>query len=1185
MKLCSSCHKGYPDEVTTCTEHGATLRDDALLGTTLGGFYIDAWLEEGGMGLLYRAHHETIKRKAAVKVIKREFLADETAAGRFAQEARTVAKLGQPHLIDIFDLGTTPDGRLYYTMELLEGRSLSAAMKRAPLPFPVFGPVMRDVCEALEAAHNAGVVHRDLKPDNLFLVEREGEAPFVKVLDFGVAKVLQTDEDVQSKLTRTGSIIGTPQYMAPEQIEGGKIDRRADVYALGVILYELSTGALPFQALTLGGMLKAHLLDQPPVFEPGGLAPGVPPELEAVTFRAMAKRPDDRYATVRELCDDLDRLLSAQPSQASAWWVERATAGQTTMETLPGFLRSTMAGKMPTMDPTLPMGAQGPGPRTLAGPTVVLAPPKASPVRTIVIAVAGVAAIAAGILVAKSFKEEPPPPPPPMVAVKPRGPDIGALRSQALGVVTSGLKDGDPQVRKGALHALAAGHDGRHRTMVEPLLDDVDLQVRAAAATCLAGLGARASRTALHAALGKDANVDVWVAEAIMKLGGDEGGAKLREVLKKGDGATRFKAALALCDSDANARKLLTERVAAAPGEPLAINLLGHLARAGDLKARAALTARLDEGDDLAKLAVAEALARAGDERGRTRLGELTEKEGPVRLRAYRVLAALDDQSGYEQFKKAFADAALPIEARQLAAEGLGSSGDKGALETLGPALTDGDAGLRLVAAGGVLAIIGSDPSSRAQKSLDWAQAALDDESWVVREQAVSILGDSDPSAAVPLLGKAIHDARPEVRRSAARSLGRTRAATAVRYLGEALGDGQKDVRLVALRSMGKIGSVGSKEAAPMLALHLAKATPEERVVAAGQLVKLGDKSHLDELKLALASKDPELRRLAVEESAGDPDTAKDANAIALKDPSFPVRFAAANQLAEQGSKDGVDVLQEALKKGGTEALQGFAALSRLGVKPAVEIDPMALLDAPDPSVRIKAVEFAGRLPPARAVAFLRRALRDPDAGVRLAAVEATGDLAAGASAAQALPLLRGAAGDGDPAVRAKAEGLLAKLSPAAPDVAAPPPPAPPQAAPVVVSPDLASPAPLPDLALPVDAAAPVHLVKPVESPTEVVLAKKETAREEAQLSMSSGSLALRAGKYERAINELQKAQKADRSLPVHFPIGEAYRKLGERETDPAKQKSYYQKAITSYKSSDDKRAAAYAVELGDLIK
>src|SRR5262249_25165597 len=157
---------------------------------------------------------------------------------------------------------------------------------------------------AVEAAHAAGIVHRDLKPDNLFLVERPGES-FVKVLDFGVAKVLGMGESAQERLTRTGMLVGTPQYMAPEQIDGSPVDHRADIYALGVIRYELATGSLPFRANTVGGMLKAHVMEAPPRFDPSRMLDGLPAGLEAVVFKALAKSPDDRYSTVHELQEDV----------------------------------------------------------------------------------------------------------------------------------------------------------------------------------------------------------------------------------------------------------------------------------------------------------------------------------------------------------------------------------------------------------------------------------------------------------------------------------------------------------------------------------------------------------------------------------------------------------------------------------------------------------------------------------------------------------------------------------------------------------------------------------------------------------------------------------------------------------------------------------------------------------------
>ncbi len=1200
MKLCATCHKTFPEEATACPEHGEKLKSDPLLGADLGSFHIDGWLGEGGMGILYRAEHTTIKRKAAVKVLKREFITDESIAGRFQQEARAISKIGHPHLIDIFDIGTTPDGRLYYVMELLEGHALADTMERGRLPFASFAPLLLQACEALEAAHAVGIVHRDLKPDNLFLVERPGEPPFVKVLDFGVAKVLGMDEDVQGKLTRTGNIVGTPQYMAPEQIEGAGIDHRADVYALGVILYELSTGTLPFRADTIGQMLKAHLLQQPPPFDAGKLAEGVPSALEAVTLHALAKLPEDRYPTVKAFREDLQRVLDGQVPEAMAWREKQLQDGATVVDTMvPAHLLAA------ARDATTVNISGG------AAKTVATAPPPKR--RTQVVLGIAALGVAAALAVVLWPKKPPPPPPPPKVVVqappKRKGPDVPALKSKALKVITTALSDGDPSVRRMAVETLAAGHDPQHRTLLEPLLADADTQVRASVAGALATIGARQSIEPLKNALGKDAGVDVALAEALEKLGAPEGRPKLKEALKKGTEEAKLKAALALAATgDKDARKLLGKAVAkAAPEVAVAIDV--KLAAGGDGEARKRLGKRLEDSEGTLRLRVAEALARLGDEGGRAELSRVGgDEKNKDRLLALQILSTLDDQSGYDLFRGTFVDSMQPLEARVLAARGLGASGEKAALESLAPGLEESEPALRLAAAGAILAIAGADPRALAARSVDWAQAALTDGSWAVRESAASVLGDLG-AAAVPLLGKAIHDEQPEVRRAAAKSLGRTRVAAAVPILGEALGDQKGDVRVVALRSMGQVGKdSGDKSAQAIIAKHIEKATPEEKVVAAASLVKLGDKSHIADLKEGLASADPEIRKLAVEEAAVDPDTAKDAAATGLKDASFAVRFAAATQLAEQGSKEGADVLQEAVKKGGADGLAAYALLKKIGVEPKAQLDPLALLDAKDADTRMKACESAPRLEPERARVFLQRAVADPDARVRIAALEAVAAL----PPAEALALAKRAVNDADPAVRARAGALVAKLAPPPPPEEEEPPPAPePAKAPVAAvaaPPDMmpAAAALVPDM-MPAVVVAPPDMtpavaVKPPDMAPAVAVvtppppappegvddpkaAKDENAQEEARLAMSTGDVYLTAGKYEAAIRELQRAHKLDGKLPVFFALGEAYRKLGDRETDKARQKDDYGKAISWYKRAREPKAKSYAAELAERLK
>ncbi|HEX2574489.1 MAG TPA: HEAT repeat domain-containing protein, partial [Polyangia bacterium] len=977
MKFCPQCRRTFADTDVACPDHGEGLEIDNLIGADLGNFHIESWLGEGGMAVLYRAEHREIKLKVAVKVIKREYIEDASMAGRFVQEARMVAQLRHPHLVDIFDIGTLPDGRLYYVMELLAGRSLAQRMAEGSVPFQEFAPLLVQACDALEVAHQQGIVHRDLKPDNLFIVEhpltreRADEPPRIKVLDFGVAKALRTDENLQEKWTRTGYIMGTPQYMAPEQIEGAATDARADIYAMGVILYELATGRLPFQAQTLGAMLKAHLVESPPAFEPSQLAPGVPIELEAVTFKALVKRPEDRYATIQELRIELQRLLAAQPPEASGWWVARAQSGETSIETLPGHLRTTQVRKLPSGAVTQP--------RVTAWTSLtssILGPGPGSRRRTVWIGLGAAALLGASVGLGWTLhgrrRANPPVatadqtrPPPKTTKKKPRKsrPNLQTLKSRALEVITPALGDGDPLVRRFALEALAAGKDGHHRTLAEPLLRDAAIDVRVAAAACLSALGSQEACQALRdtleqASQAQNEQVQLALGRALAQLGDPRGREVLEKLVQRGHDQTQLQAATALVERNVKTPVPLLKRRLGhlPPTDPTALAILGSLAQAGDAKAATALAGLLESSDARASLLAAESLARLGDQRGRRKLSQIAGEDGPRRLLAYRMLAALEDQSGFDVFRQVFTDARRPLPDRILAAQGLGASGEKSAFDPLVPALTDAEPALRLSAAGAILAIIAADPQILVARSLDWASSALGDSNWLVRAQAVALLAGADSEAAVSLLGKALRDERVEVRRAAARSLGQLgegRQRDAVRYLGEALKDQSEEVRIAALRSLGRVHDEAS---APLLAQHLATATPEEKVVAAGQLLALGDKSHVQELREGLGSSDPEVRRLAVEEAAHDEEVQKEAIGVALKDRSPEVRLQAALQLAEHGTegapdRDAVSVLQEAVRKGGADSAPAYAALTRLGIKPAAPLDPAALLQSRDAAV------------------------------------------------------------------------------------------------------------------------------------------------------------------------------------------------------------------------------------------
>ena len=234
-------------------------------GTQVGEYVVEGVLGRGGMGVVYRAVHPLIGKTAAIKVLGGAFAGDPDAHGRFVQEARAVNQIKQKSLIDIFGFGQLPDGRQYYVMELLEGLPLSKWIEQKKRLEPGLAlPIFHDILRALEAVHENGIVHRDLKPDNIIVVEEVGDRPTIKILDFGVAKLLGEQTPGVSK-TQTGVPVGTPLYMSPEQCLGKKIDHRADLYAVGIMLFESLTGRLPFNGETIirHGSRREALLARP----------------------------------------------------------------------------------------------------------------------------------------------------------------------------------------------------------------------------------------------------------------------------------------------------------------------------------------------------------------------------------------------------------------------------------------------------------------------------------------------------------------------------------------------------------------------------------------------------------------------------------------------------------------------------------------------------------------------------------------------------------------------------------------------------------------------------------------------------------------------------------------------------------------------------------------------------------
>ncbi len=298
------------DRETSGALSGVTRTPDSLLGATIDGRYrVDGLLGEGGMGLVYEAVHTRLQKPLAIKVLRRENIKDPEVLERFQREAESASGIGNQHIVDISDFGTLQDGSTYFVMERLHGADLIDAIDMVGrMPEERAIHIAMQICRALGAAHGAGIVHRDLKPENVFLIERDGVEDFVKVLDFGIAKVAHGP----NRLTRAGEVLGTPHYMSPEQCEGEGIDHRTDVYALGVLLYEMLTGHVPHDADTMMGILTKHLYEEP--ITPKERLPEVSAEVDAIIMRCLEKKPERRYQTMQDIYADLERLRAGEPT-------------------------------------------------------------------------------------------------------------------------------------------------------------------------------------------------------------------------------------------------------------------------------------------------------------------------------------------------------------------------------------------------------------------------------------------------------------------------------------------------------------------------------------------------------------------------------------------------------------------------------------------------------------------------------------------------------------------------------------------------------------------------------------------------------------------------------------------------------------------------------------------------------
>ena len=354
VKACVVCQSELKDDARFCPECGAEQPkaevapgEDPLLGMIVAKkFKVEKILGVGGMGKVYKARQLALDKAVVVKVLHDQFRDDPQLVQRFQREARAASRLNHPNSIQIIDFGQDDSGVVFMAMEFLQGQDLFALLKKeGPLSPDRVARVMIQVCSALAEAHEQNVIHRDLKPENIMIEDRRGQRDFVKVLDFGIAKIQDPAEQGGQALTQAGMVCGTPEYMSPEQARGLQLDARSDIYALGVIMYQLSTGELPFTADSPIGIVTKHILEAP--VPPRVKRPQIPELLEQIILKAMEKDVSGRFNTVVDMGEALELLLRQLPDQGSGFSARPVTSAGVVPPVAP-FVSSTPTVTAPT---------------------------------------------------------------------------------------------------------------------------------------------------------------------------------------------------------------------------------------------------------------------------------------------------------------------------------------------------------------------------------------------------------------------------------------------------------------------------------------------------------------------------------------------------------------------------------------------------------------------------------------------------------------------------------------------------------------------------------------------------------------------------------------------------------------------------------------------------------------------
>jgi serine/threonine-protein kinase len=643
MQICTSCRRLLTAGAGQCPDDGAAAEtvDSLPAGARLGQYRIERMLGEGGMGFVYEATHEVLHRRSAIKMLRPELARQSHIVTRFLNEAKAVNVIDHQNIINVYDYGDQHDGSVYFVMEYLAGETLDDVMhRRRPMALPLVVHVFEQVAKALAAAHAKHIVHRDLKPANIFVIARDGNPYFIKLLDFGIAQL--RGAGAVHGLTLVGSVMGTPQYMSPEQISGGTVDARTDIWAMGVMMYRAVTGHAAYAGEEFAE-LADKILNRP--LKPARELVDLPPALDQLIAHCLERDPARRCPSAGVLLAGLERVKQEakldDEAIAAAIHLD-AGAPRDGLPTRPPTQQS-LAGSMPRYQDARSKHAQTEAPARRSK-----LPLYAAISAAVVLAGGAAYAVRRGAPV-----KELPTPPPPVHA----------------NTIASALADGGLP----AARALA-------ETQLAAAIDSGRLQEVGFAVDALADTRAAAGVPMLYRALKLDsAELRRRIADTLCALGLPDAAPKLREALATAGSASRVDLAAAMfCLHDADSRGVLVIALGVPATQHVAAKALaaGHddagravltddahtltaggerwrdaqasLLALGDADAKAALAGELSQKDPQRAIGAAAVLARAGDTAARDQLArQAADPDFAARIDAARALAELGDARAY----------------------------------------------------------------------------------------------------------------------------------------------------------------------------------------------------------------------------------------------------------------------------------------------------------------------------------------------------------------------------------------------------------------------------------------------------------------------------------------------------------------------------------------------------------